>query len=200
MSRVIEMLGLPGSGKTTIARLVATSLNLRLALENVADNKFLVPSSIARKPPSLENSLFFLMDFAGLFASNDCQSTFYDSGLFLDLAYARATLPPDEAKLFEAVAWKFLAVGYKPAAVIRMMQAPADCFRRLKERDGRTWLTESDMERLGEQITRIADEAGRTTPVIEVDSSKSPEETAKEISKKLTALYPDLESISEGRR
>lgn len=149
---IVAFVGLPGSGKSTLALLVAQAFALPIALEAAEDNVFLSTRRFSNAPMTLENSLFFALDYmAAVYRHED--GFVYDSSIELDCAYARATLDDRDRTIVEAVGARFLKMA-PPDLLVGLEATPALAKRRLAERDPEHPLLDGNwMERLDREVS-----------------------------------------------
>jgi deoxyadenosine/deoxycytidine kinase len=132
---IISLEGLPGSGKTTSANLLAKRLGTRVLYETTRDHPFLqtVYDDVERYDLQVELA-FLLLHHAAYRRLPQEEMVVTDFSPVKDLLFAEAILAEADLELFEAVYTHLYARHPRPHVVLVLGASPELCLQRIRRR------------------------------------------------------------------
>jgi 2-amino-4-hydroxy-6-hydroxymethyldihydropteridine diphosphokinase len=131
---LVSVIGLPASGKTTLAELLAVELPAELIREDYEGNPFLADSYIGPRQARLPAQLFYLLSRVrqlsavawpgeGVFVS--------DYGFCQDHLYASQRLSAEDLAAYEPIHARLVALVHPPDVLVHLDAAPAALLERI---------------------------------------------------------------------
>jgi len=137
---LISIIGLPASGKTTLAELLAMELPARLVRENYEGNPFLAESYAGPASTRLPAQLFYLLSRVSQLSAGHWPGdglTVSDYGFCQDRVYATHRLSPDELAAYEPVHARLSALVHPPDVLVYLDAEPEVLLERIARRGRR---------------------------------------------------------------
>jgi deoxyadenosine/deoxycytidine kinase len=177
----LEIVGGIGSGKTTLARVLAEAWDTQVVREDVLNVPFFSKFYAAPQVYGLEKNISFLLSHADLIRDAESRNDgliVCDYALFQDLSYTDIGCSPADAKAVEAIYRRLIDRVGHPAFVIHLQCTPDTQLRRISLR-GRS--QETGIERaylvdlcvaIDRRLEQLRSEAPGLT-VVEVDTEEA---------------------------
>jgi len=174
-SRYLAIAGPVGVGKTTLARDLARRWGVRLLLEPVRANPFLVLASEHPGRYALVSQLYFLLERWRRQHRSVCRPglTISDYIADKDLLFARINLSPEELRLYQRVRRRLAPSLRGPDRVVYLTAPVSMLVSRLSNR-GRPYerqMDEAFMARLSQSYERFFRHY-RAAPVLRIDAAQ----------------------------
>jgi deoxyadenosine/deoxycytidine kinase len=131
---VIALEGLPGSGKTTSARLLGKSLDRQVVCETTHDHPFLASVYDDAARHDLQVELAFLLLHSSAYRDINDRSVITDFSPVKDLLFAEEMLFPSDLALFQEIYARLYAELDRPNVVAYLDAAPELCMERIEHR------------------------------------------------------------------
>lgn len=161
---LISVIGLPASGKTTLAELLAMELPARLVREDYEGNPFLAQSYAGSADARLPAQLFYLLSRVHQLSSENWPAggtMISDYGFCQDRVYASLRLVPHDLAVYEPLLARLAPRVVPPSVMVHLDAEPAVLLERIAQR-GRSFekaMTReflSDMRRAYEGVVEAA--------------------------------------------
>jgi len=131
---LLSVIGLPASGKTTLAELLAIELPAKLIREDYEGNPFLVESYCGPEPMRLPAQVFYLLSRVSQLSGAHWpdRGTFVsDYGFCQDRIYASLRLSPDDFAAYEPLLARVSPLVRPPSAMVYLDADPAVLIERI---------------------------------------------------------------------
>ena len=134
---LLSIIGLPASGKTTLAELLAMELPARLVREDYEGNPFLAESYAGADEMRLPAQVFYLLSRVSQLSAGHWpgRGTFVgDYGFCQDRVYASLRLSPEDFATYEVLHARVAPLVHPPKAMVYLDAEPAALLERIAVR------------------------------------------------------------------
>ena len=134
---LLSIIGLPASGKTTLAELLAMELPARLVREDYEGNPFLAESYAGADEMRLPAQVFYLLSRVSQLSAGHWpdKGTFVgDYGFCQDRVYAALRLSPEDFATYEVLHARVAPLVHPPKAMVYLDAEPAALLERIAVR------------------------------------------------------------------
>lgn len=134
---LIEMTGLIGVGKSTLAQGLAAKLNARILKEKYDENPYLPPVYEGRKELALKCELFFLENSLSQMSSQSLEAgKIYVADYIFEksLIYPKLWLSDEDYAVFHSRYEQSIRQAAEPALVLNIVDTPSNCLDRIHQR------------------------------------------------------------------
>ncbi len=134
---LLSVIGLPASGKTTLAELLAMELPAKIIREDYEGNPFLAESYCGPDAMRLPAQVFYLLSRVSQLSGAHwpARGTFVsDYGFCQDLVYASLRLSPDDLAAYEPLLARVSPLVRPPSAMVYLDADPAALIERIATR------------------------------------------------------------------
>ncbi len=176
----LEIVGGIGSGKTTLARVLAEAWDTQVVREDVLNVPFFSKFYAAPQVYGFEKNISFLLSHADLIRNAESRNeglTVCDFALFQDLSYTDISCSPADADAVEAVYRRLVGRVGHPALVVHLRCTPDTQLQRiaLRGRSQETGIERAYLVALCAAIDRRLEQLRSEAPdltVLEVDTDE----------------------------
>ncbi len=134
---LLSIIGLPASGKTTLAELLAMELPARLVREDYEGNPFLAESYAGPDEMRLPAQVFYLLSRVSQLSAGHWPATgtfVGDYGFCQDRVYASLRLSPEDFAAYEVLHARVAPLVHPPKAMVYLDAEPAALLERIAVR------------------------------------------------------------------
>ncbi len=134
---LLSIIGLPASGKTTLAELLAMEVPARLVREDYEGNPFLAESYAGPGEMRLPAQVFYLLSRVSQLSARHWPATGMfvgDYGFCQDRVYASLRLSPEDFAAYEALHARVAPLVQPPKAIVYLDAEPAALLERIAAR------------------------------------------------------------------
>ncbi len=133
-ARLISVIGLPASGKTTLAELLAFEMPAKLIREDYEGNPFLADSYCGPDAMRLPAQVFYLLSRVSQLSADRWPAgelVVSDYGFCQDRVYASLRLSPDDLAAYEALLARVGSLVGQPSAIVYLDAEPEALLERI---------------------------------------------------------------------